>query len=367
MINGQTTKTLRVRLKDKHAIALSKWAFEANQVWNAANESSYMAWHIPVPEVGWIKGIWLSAYDVQKEVQSIRVERGFTLPSHSLQAVVAEHAKARQQFKKSKLRWRISSGAKRSLGWIPFKKGQLKWRNGQLWFAGVHLGCWDSYGLSQFEFLAGSFAEDSRGRWYCNVAVKVATKPCQAKSSVGIDLGLKEVATCSNGASLANDRHYKTLEEKLGKAQRAGKKDRARAIHNKIKNKRKDSIHKFTTRLVKDHAAIFVGDVSSPKLAKTKMAKSVLDAGWGMLKTQLKYKAMARSVVFEEVDEAYSTQTCSSCGEIPPSSPKGRSGLGMREWTCSECGAEHQRDINAAKNILAAGHRRLAVGIPSLQ
>ena len=115
-----------------------------------------------------------------------------------------------------------------------------------------------------------------------------------------------------------------------------------------------------------NHAAIFVGNVSSSKLAKTKMAKSVLDAEWAMLKIQLKYKAIARSVVYEEVNESYSTQTCSSCGVIPSSSPKGRAGLRIREWSCCECGAQHNRDINAAKNIVAAGHCRLAVGIPLL-
>ena len=96
------------------------------------------------------------------------------------------------------------------------------------------------------------------------------------------------------------------------------------------------------------------------------MAKSVLDAGWGMLKTQLAYKAIAQSVVFEVVNESNSTRTCSCCGVIPDSSPKGRAGLGIREWVCSECGAEHSRDVNAARNILAAGHCRLAGGIPLL-
>jgi len=70
--------------------------------------------------------------------------------------------------------------------------------------------------------------------------------------------------------------------------------------------------------------------------------------------------------LFEEINEAFSTQTCSSCGSLPPERPKGIAGLGIREWTCSECGAHHDRDVNAAKNILAAGHRRLAVGIPVL-
>ena len=109
-----------------------------------------------------------------------------------------------------------------------------------------------------------------------------------------------------------------------------------------------------------------MGDVSSKKLAKTKMAKSVLDAGWFMLKTQLEYKAIARSVVFDVVNESYSTQACSCCGAISANSPKGRAGLRIREWTCYECGTAHDRDVNAAKNILAAGHCRLAVGIPAL-
>lgn len=81
-------------------------------------------------------------------------------------------------------------------------------------------------------------------------------------------------------------------------------------------------------------------------------------------KTQLDYKSKGMRVVFLEVDEKYTTQTCSCCGSI--SSPKGRAGLRIREWTCAWCGTLHDRDINAARNILAAGHGRLAVGIPDL-
>ena len=139
-----------------------------------------------------------------------------------------------------------------------------------------------------------------------------------------------------------------------------------RAIHAKIANQRKDLLHQFSTRLVKHNAAIFVGDVASAKLVKTTMAKSTLDAGWATLKTMLEYKSHQAGIVFEVVNESYTTQTCSCCGSIPASSPKGRAGLRIREWTCSDCGAEHDRDVNAAKNILAAGHRRLAVGIPVL-
>lgn len=190
-------------------------------------------------------------------------------------------------------------------------------------------------------------------------------KPSPGTAAVGIDLGLKECATASTGDKIEG-RWYRSHEQALGIAQRANKKKRARAIHAKIKNQRKDALHQFSSKLVQENAAIFVGDVASGQLVKTKMAKSTLDAGWAMLKTMLEYKSHQAGVVFEVVNESYTTQTCSCCGAIPASSPKGRAGLGIREWVCSDCGAAHDRDVNAAKNILAAGHRRLAEGIPVL-
>lgn len=220
--------------------------------------------------------------------------------------------------------------------------------------------------MSAYKFRAGSFSEDSRGRWYFNIALDYDEQPTEGVSAVGIDLGLKDIATTSDGEKLAAGRFYLDLEPALGKAQRANKKRRVKAIHAKIKNRRKEALHKFSTAIVKANAAIFVGDVSASKLIKTKMAKSVLDAGWSMLKTQQEYKAIARSAVFQVVVESYSTQACSCCGALSPNSPKGRAGLRIRVWVCSECGTLHDRDVNASKNILAAGYCRLAVGIPVL-
>ena len=117
--------------------------------------------------------------------------------------------------------------------------------------------------------------------------------------------------------------------------------------------------------LTQAYGAIFVGIVSSSKLVKTKMAKSTLGAGWSSLKTMLEYKSRQAGVIFEEVNEAYSTQICSSCGEISDNSPIGRADLKKRSWKC-HCGSVHDRDINGALNILAFGHERLAVGIPVL-
>ena len=359
-------KTLSVRIKDKHAALLRQMAFECNQIWNNANEETAYAAHMPIPGVGYIS-VWLSAFDLAKDQAAYRRSRGFSIHSQTVQEVTEAHAKARQQFKKSKLRWRVSGGSKRSLGWVPFKKGAALWKSGQVRYAGHFFKVWDSYGLSAFEFRSGSFSEDARGRWYFNVVVKTPVQPVSGRGQVGIDLGLKDTATCSNGDKLERGNFYRNSETTLAKAQRAKQKKRVKNINAKIKNRRKDTLHKFTTQLVKANELIVVGNVSSSRLAKTKMAKSVLDAGWYMLKTQLKYKAIARSVVFEEVNEAYTTQTCSCCGCISTNSPKGRAGLEIREWVCAECGTLHDRDVNAARNILAAGHRRLTGGITFLK
>ena len=353
------TKTLRLRIKDKHANVLCQMARQVNQVFNFCNESSHRA----IRE----RHQWLSGYDLQKLTNGFSKCEGILIGSPTVQQVCEDYAKARRQFKKAKLRWRVSNpqSSKYSLGWIPFKARALQYKAGQIQFAGQKFSLWDSYGLADYELRAGSFSQDSRGRWYLNVVVKVQAKTSTATAAVGIDLGLKEAAVTSTGERIEG-RFYRKLECKLGIAQRAKKKKRVKAIHAKIANQRKDLLHQFSTRLVKNHAAIFVGDVSSVKLVKTKMAKSTLDAGWASLKTMLEYKSHQAGIVFMEVNEAYSTQTCSCCGVIPASSPKGRAGLRIREWVCSECGAIHDRDTNAAKNILAAGHRRLAAGIRAL-
>mgnify|MGYP003632370646 FL=1 len=360
-------KTLKVRVRDKHANVLNRMAFEVNQVWNAVNDETAVWCYVPVPGVGYIRNN-LSAFDLQKQLKSIRSERDFIIHSTTVQEVIADHAKSRRKHKTDKLRWRTSGGARRSLGWIPFKSGAAKYVNGQIRFAGHYFNVWDSYGFSGlgYAFRAGSFSQDTRGRWYFNVAVQVEMKNATGTGEIGIDLGVKTTAACSDGVELKANNFYRGMQGKLGIAQRANKTRRVKAIHAKIKNRRLDSLHKFSTKLVNNNQLIVVGNVSSSGLAKTKMAKSVLDSGWSMLKTQLDYKSKAMRTVFIEVNESYTTQACSHCGCISSNSPKGRAGLGIREWTCAECGTAHDRDINAAKNILALGHKRLAVGIPAL-
>ncbi len=352
-----STKTLQLRLKDKHTKVLRQMAREVNQVWNHINEVSAKA-----ARLFHGKPKFLSGYDLQKCTAGYSKCDDVSVGSGTVQRVCVEYATRRKQFKKTRLNWRVSNpkSSKYSLGWIPFKGGHAKYKAGQIHFAGQKLSLWDSYGLSKYELRGGSFTEDSRGRWYFNVAVEVEVQASPGTAAVGIDLGLKDCATASDKQKL-HGRWYRQHELVLAKAQRANKKKRVKAIHAKIRNQRKDDMHQFSTKLVQENAAIFVGDVASAKLVKTKVAKSTLDAGWSSRKTMLEYKSHQAGIVFEVVGESYTTQTCSCCGSIPTSSPKGRAGLGIREWTCSDCGAVHDRDVNAARNILAAGHRRLAV------
>ena len=353
------TKTLKVRIKDKHAEVLCEWARAVNFTWNYINELSSRS----IRE----RGKFLSAYDLQKYTDGAGKELG--LHSHTIQCIGKEYVTRRRQFKKCRLNWRKSGGAKRSLSWVPVNTGMATWKNGQVYHNGQYFGVWDSFGLSHHKFLSSSFNEDARGRWYFNVVVEVPelVGPVlpSATAAVGIDLGLKTCATASNGQKIEG-RFYRALECQLGIAQRARKKTRTKAIHSKIANQRKDMQHKFSTALVKQNAAIFVGNVASSNLIKTKMAKSTHDASWSSLKTMLEYKSHQAGIVFEEVNEAFTTQTCSCCRTISASSPKGRAGLGIREWTCSHCGSVNDRDVNAARNILALGHERLAGGILAL-
>ena len=200
-------------------------------------------------------------------------KEGLILNSATVQMIGHELVTRRKQLKKIKLSWRKSSGVRQSLGWVPYRHDCISYRGGQIRYAGYKFNIWDSYSLADCELGTGSFSEDSRGHWYFNTTVKVEKKPNTATKSIGIDLGLKECAVTSDGQHLIG-RNYRKLEQSLGMAQRANKKSLVKALHAKIKNRSKDELHKFSTMLTQHYGAIFVGNASSSKLIKTKMAKN---------------------------------------------------------------------------------------------
>ncbi len=364
-------KTLKLRIRDKHTAQLNKLSGSVNFVWNYVNDLSYK--HLQKT------GKFFSAYDLNEYTKGSGELLG--LHSQTIQAINETHAKNRKQFKKAKLSWRTNNpkSKRKSLGWLPFKQSaikhiathqtgkkglkstlQLSLAKGQK----LIIDLWDSYNLSLYQINTLEVVQDSRNRWYACITVKEYPKTTCGTGSVGIDLGLKDSATASNGDKLQIKQTVKYAKA-LATAQRAKNKQRVKAIHAKIKNTRQDLIHKFTAQLVKANALIVVGDVKTTQFnsKKGKLAKSVYDAGWFELKRQLAYKCENAGCRFEIVNEKYTTQICSCCGDMS-SSPKGRAGLRIREWTCAKCGTRHDRDINASQNILAVGLDRLAEEIP---
>lgn len=340
--------TFRYRLKDKHSRRLNEQARAVNLVWNYLNQTQRKA-----AQSG---RKWLSGFDLWKLVAGATKE-GLDLHSHSAMRVCLQYAKSRQQQKKPWLRWR----SRKSLGWVPFNTGHVVHRDGNFVFRGERYEVWLHRPLPDgVKIGAGSFSQDTRGNWYINCPVDVADATATPNTRIGIDLGLKDLATLSTGEKIEMPSFYRKSEEALGKSQRARKTKRARAIHAKIANRRKDFLHKASARLANQYGLIVVGNVSPSKLAQTNMAKSVLDAGWSRFKDMLSWKLRLRSGgMLLEVSERMSTQVCSECGSI--GGPRGLKDLRIREWVC-ECGSVHDRDVNAARNILRCGLAALVEG-----
>jgi len=345
------TLTFKFRLRDKHAAELNRQARAVNFVWNFCNETQQKAVHSGRK--------WLSAFDLQKLTNG--ASKDLDLHAHTIQRICRAYDDARKTHKRPWLRWR----GRKSLGWVPFNTGHVTFDGEAFKFRGVvyqtmHLRDELKLGV---KIGAGSFNADARGRWFLNITVEVECATSAPISRVGIDLGLKDLATLSNGEKIASPRFYRVSEEKLAKAQRARKTPkRVRNIHAKIANRRKDFLHKASVNIAKQFGLIVIGDVSPKKIAKTRLAKSSLDAGWSNFKRMLAYKAIRHGGSTLEVSERYTSQTCSCCGAIPASSPKGMGALGIREWACSDCGAVHDRDVNAARNILRLGQQSLTEG-----
>jgi putative transposase len=344
----QHTRTLRVKVKAEGYAWLNAASIEVNQAWNYANETSYKAAR---PFAG--KPKWLTAFDLDKLTAGASkcFER---IGSETIQRVNAEFATRRKQFKTVRLRWRVSRGSRCSLGWIPFKAAQLKRKGKSLRFAGKAFRVFERELLEHVKWKCGCFAQDSVGDWWLCVPIAVEVSQSSApKLEVGIDLGVAHTATTSDGDKLRAGRFYRNIEQKIANAQRRAHKRQAKRLHRTAARRRKEALHRFSTKIVKEYQNIVIGDVSSRKLVKTRMAKSVLDAGWGILKTQLRYKGQQAGRRVSIVNERNTTRECNDCKAL--TGPAGIDMLDVRTWVCSACGVTHDRDVNSARNMLSAG------------
>ncbi|WP_289008973.1 RNA-guided endonuclease TnpB family protein [uncultured Thermomonospora sp.] len=205
--------------------------------------------------------------------------------------------------------------------------------------------------------------KDAAGRYFASFVVEIDAEPLpEATGEVGIDLGLTHFAVLSDGRKIANPRFLRRAERRLKKAQQAlsrkakGSNNRKKAIvkvaraHARVADARRDFAHKLSTTLIRENQAVYVEDLALKGLARTRLGKSMHDAGWGQFVAMLEYKAARYGRTLVKIDRWFpSSKLCSACGALAESMP-----LNVREWTCP-CGAVHDRDVNAARNILAAG------------
>lgn len=208
------------------------------------------------------------------------------------------------------------------------------------------------------------------GKYYASFQCEYFPEQTSGQGFLGIDAGITDLATMSDGKTLQNPRHYvkaqhrlKILQRRLSRKQK-GSKNRAKArlkvarLHEYVSAQRHDTLHKFTTAIIRENQAIAIERLFVKNMVKNRhLAKHILDAGWGIMREQLKYKAIASQHCLLVLADPYypSTQLCSECGQKPLDKIK----LGVVQWTCSYCNTTHGRDLNAAKNleILAHIHR----------
>lgn len=214
-------------------------------------------------------------------------------------------------------------------------------------------------------------SRDSAGRYYTSILVEDRITEHTANDiAIGVDAGITSLYTFSTGEKVSNPRHEKRDRERLAKAHRElskkqkGSANRAKArlklgrVHARIADRRRDHLHKLSTRLVRENQVIAIEDLSVRNMVRNRsLARAISDASWSGFRSMLEYKAdwYGRTVVV--VDRFLpSSKTCSGCGLINNTMP-----LSVRVWTC-RCGMVHDRDVNAAKNIRAAGLAVLACG-----
>lgn len=219
---------------------------------------------------------------------------------------------------------------------------------------------------------SATFKRDAAGHWYVALTTEFEmpdVEPPTPANPVGVDLGLKHLFVLSSGERVEAPRFARKSARKLRRAQkdlsrkkpgsrrREKAKHRVAKTHVKVSNQRADFLHKLTTNLTREYDLLCVEDLSTKGLAKTKLSRSVLDAAFGEFLRQVEYKAewsFKRSI---KVGRFFpSTKLCSECGVVNPNLT-----LSDRMWIC-DCGAQHDRDLNASRNILAEGLRLVAAG-----
>jgi putative transposase len=252
-----------------------------------------------------------------------------------------------------------------------YTRSGFRYRDGRLYLAKTDAPLaftwsWPDVDPATIDPSTVTVSRDPDGRWYVSLAIDIpGPVPLPATgAAVGVDLGIKDFAVTSDGERIPSPRHLERKAANLARYQRRlarcqkGSANRAKAkakvarAHRKVRAARTDFLHKASTRLVRDHDVIAIEDLAVKNMVRShSLAKAISDCGWGTFRQMTEYKAARYGRHVIVIDRWYpSSKTCSACGHL-------LAGLSLstRHWMCPGCGTRHDRDVNAAKNILAAG------------
>jgi putative transposase len=244
------TRALRLKVRREAYAWLNATATEVNEVYNYCNETSFKAATRTDNMRKWLTGFDLCSLTAGATQYFDKIG------ADTIQAICNHYAQKRKGARRVKLRWRVSRGARRSLGWIPFKAASLKRKGVCVRFAGKCFRVFEVDRLEGVNWLAGCFAQDAVGDWWLCLPVNMQPEESIAPlEAIGIDLGLREIAATSDGDRLAAGRWTRRFAQKLASAQRRGHKRQAKRIYRQAARCRADALHKFSRRMVDQYLA----------------------------------------------------------------------------------------------------------------
>lgn len=338
-------RQLKLRVTCKQDRQLNEWLPILASVWN---------WAIRKIELDGRDGIFYS----EKQFHNLLANHGRKLgiPSHTIQGVLSGAYTAWRRCSKGLARKPRLKGARNKLNSVAFPDPFLSPVANRITVPGIGRVRFHKQRLPQGKIKGGRILKRASG-WYLCLFIDAepqAIKPAAA-GAVGIDPGFNSLLTLSNGEKIPSPRESTAGAFRLSQAQRGSNLRLSARLQERISNQRKDRNHKLSRRLVVENQFIAFSADRHSAIAK-RFGKSVSDSAHYQLRQMLSYKSQRRTDglgVYVEVESRNSTRTCSVCGAL--SGPQGWAGLSVRQWTCAACGAEHDRDINAAMNTLIAG------------
>ena len=351
---ARTFGCVRVVWNRTLAARQARWASERRGISYRDTDAALTAMK-RLPELAWLN-----------EVSSVPLQQALRHQHNAFQAFFAGRARY-PRFK-----------SRRGRQAAHYTRSAFRWRDGQLWLAKMRaplavVWSWPNLDPATLEPTTVTVTRDPCGRWYVTLHAEMADPVPLATTGrvAGLDLGVIDFAVTSDGSRIANPRHLERRAANLARYQRRmarkvkGSANRRKAAarvaraHRKVRAARTDFVHRVSTNLVRDYDMLVIENLNVRGMVRNRhLARAISDSGWGTFRSMLAYKAERAGRRLIVVDRWYpSSKTCSTCGHLLATL-----NLGTRHWQCPSCGARHDRDLNAAKNILAAGLAVAACG-----